>query len=125
MKQKKKIKEKISGKKLETKINRFIWDVFLMWCVFSLVVSCFLFYIGFHNLDQSRNILYLSYNEGQTYYDDYIDISISGNPYTFTSWYRGGISQIFLGFHIMLFNVIIFLIYSLKFKSKIFSRMSK
>ena len=125
MKQKNKLIEKIFSKERAIKGNRFVYDLFLIWCAFSLIASCYLFYLGFHKLDQSRNFLYLSYNEQQTYYDDYVDQGSDGNFYSWTTWYRTGIKQMFFGFHIILFNLMIFIIYSLKFKSKTFSKIKE
>lgn len=86
-------KRKTLDKRLENKLG--LWLCILVVGGGLVMLSVYVFFAGFHNIDLSYNILKLSYQENQTYYEDYCDITNYGNCVTYSFAYRMGLAQIF------------------------------
>lgn len=62
----------------------------LIFSFLLVITGISLFFIGFHDIDLSYNMLYLSYDTKIDIYKNYIDKSIFGEIKTFPEWYLFG-----------------------------------
>ena len=64
----------------------------------TLIIALMFFFIGFHNVDLSVNVLKISHDYSINLFDDGYDISAVGEKVNYVSLYRKGIVIMILSF---------------------------
>lgn len=99
-------------------IYKMINQIFIIINLCVLVLAVSVFFIGFHNVDLSHNVLKLSYMENLTY-AKYYDITSNGSLLTYDDGYRLGLKQMAIAVILLAFSLINALAYVLSKEMKI------
>jgi len=81
--------------------------VLLMFGAVSVFGGLYTFMTGFKNVDSAFNILLISYNEGHSYYDDYVDCNLEV-CYSFSHWYMLGLTGLRTGLVLAVLGSLVF-----------------
>lgn len=104
--------------KTKHSIYKMINQIFIIINLCVLVLAVSVFFIGFHNVDLSHNVLKLSYMENLTY-TDYYDITSNGSSLTYDDGYILGLNQMTMAVILLAFSLINALAYILSKEIKV------